>query len=358
MKIDELLLESYDTSKARIEHAEDLIFSGGSKGAARAVYAIEQAASNPNLVSIKPDGRPAIKWGRDTGGFVMGDKYMNPLPHSIEELVTILQNRKGGGREGLIQMYRNLWNVFEASVPSIDGYLFGDLLYSSTPPTQGNEFVMKPNTVEYRVPVQSFLGKSIEKSVAGIVVHTYLKSNSQTGQHIDNLAQIGGIIPRGELLMIADTLPATSPFRPNTAQIRNLIQKYSAALDEFLSTMPAGFAQLAKKFVNYKVKEKNFDNMAFDFLQWARLNSSGNMLNSINSIQSNNVGYQAMWALFNGIVAAKNQIVNHFDKLPSQMTATINGQLGQEGYLVHTNFGPIKFIDRFKFSAANFAKDA
>lgn len=63
------LLEAYDTSKARIDHPEDLVITAGSQGAKIAIDVLEQAAKNPQNMSFKPDGKPAIKWGRDEGGF-------------------------------------------------------------------------------------------------------------------------------------------------------------------------------------------------------------------------------------------------------------------------------------------------
>jgi len=366
MKIYDLLIEAYDTSKARIEHAEDLVLTNGVSGATLAVSALQQAATNPETLSIKPDGRPAIKWGRDSGGFVMGDKYMNPLPHSIEQLTGILNSRKGGGREGLVQMYQSLWKVFEASVPSVNGYLFGDLMYAQRPAVQGGNFVMKPNTVEYSVPVQSALGQGIANSVAGIVVHTFLPANSQTGEHIQDISKVPGIKPVGALLMIADSMPAVGQIRtPNLQGLNGLISKYGPQVNQFINPQVlaakriVGMSALMKKFVNQQVTMKSFDNMSDGFISWLSTNSSGSMQNNINAlIQENPIGYKAMWHIFTAIANAKNQIVTQLDQSPGDMTATINGEPGQEGYLVHTKYGPVKLINRFKFSAANFAKDA
>ena len=71
-------------------------------------------------------------------------------------------------------------------------------------------------------------------------------------------------------------------------------------------------------------------------------------------IQENLQGYKAMWVLFESIAMIKNSIVSQLDKRPGEMTASINGETGHEGYLVHSNKGPIKLVNRFKFSAANF----
>ena len=50
--------------KARIDHAEDLIFWEGSRGALRAISQIESLAKNPKNLTIKWDGAPAVVFGR------------------------------------------------------------------------------------------------------------------------------------------------------------------------------------------------------------------------------------------------------------------------------------------------------
>lgn len=362
MKIMDLLTEAYDTSKARIEHPEDLVLANGSKGASAAIALLRQAATNTSTVSVKPDGRPAIKWGRDQGGFAMGDKYMNPLPHSVDEITRILSGRKGGGREDLIAMYTRLWPLFEDSVPAIHGYLFGDLMYSTRPAVANGMYHLKPNTVDYTIPTNSELGTRIGQSQAGIVVHTYLPMDSTVGQHIDDIGKISGIKPIGDLLMISDSLPVSSKISlPNMNNTISIVQQYGGAIDGFLNPNTlaqkriVGMTQLLKKFVNEKVRQRNFTDMANGFIAWLQSNTNQVMAANIGKqIQENQQGYKAMWVLFESIALVKNSIVNQFDQTQGEMTASIKGQGGHEGYLVHTSNGPVKLIDRFKFSAANF----
>ena len=62
---------------ARIQHAEDVVFWEGSKGAIRAVESLKKLASGGHKdVTIKWDGSPAIIFGRDeiSGEFVLTDK--------------------------------------------------------------------------------------------------------------------------------------------------------------------------------------------------------------------------------------------------------------------------------------------
>lgn len=361
MKIDQLL-EAYDTSKARIDHPEDLVITAGASGAMTAINVLEQAAKQPQNMSIKPDGKPAIKWGRDAGGFAMGDKYMYPLPHSPQELAVMLQSRKGGGREDLAAMYARLWPMFEASVGNINGYLFGDLMYASTPGVEGDDLVFKPNTVEYKVALNSDLGKRVAQSKAGIVVHTFLPAGSKIGQHVSDPRNIKGVNADGDLLLMPDSIPAGAKIKaPSMAGIKSAASANSAAISSFLDETQLtakkikGMTGLMIKYVNDRVKTRDFSGMANGFVKWIESSATPKMAEAIKKhISENAKGYSAMWGIFEALSAAKNSIVDQLDNAQGELRASIAGEQGQEGYIVHTTQGPIKLVNRFRFSATHF----
>lgn len=356
------LLEAYDTSKARIDHPEDLVITAGSQGAKIAIDVLEQAAKNPQNMSFKPDGKPAIKWGRDEGGFAMGDKYMNPLPHSPQELANMLASRKGGGREDLAAMYAKLWPIFESSVGNMQGYLFGDLMYVTTPAVDGDDLVFKPNTVEYSVAINSELGRKIAASKAGIVVHTFLPLNSKVGQHVSDPRNIKGANPEGALLMMADSIPAAAKVKaPNMGSIKTTLSSNAKDIDAFLNEQQLmakkikGMIGLMTKYINDRVKTRDFSDMANGFLKYVDTAATPKMAEAIKQhIADNAKGYNAAWAIFQALSAAKNSMVDQLDAVQGDLRANIAGQQGQEGYIVHTAQGPIKLVNRFKFSATHF----
>lgn len=356
------LLEAYDTSKARIDHPEDLVITAGSRGAMSAIAVLEKAGAGQNSMSIKPDGKPAIKWGRDTAGFAMGDKYMNPLPHSSDELANLLASRKGGGRDDLAALYAHLWPMFEASVGGINGFLFGDLMYSSTPPVDGNDFVFKPNTVEYRVAVNSVLGKRMARSQAGIVVHTFLPIGSHVGQHITDPQKISGVNPNGALLIMSDSIPSGASIKPpNLSKVKSAVASNSQVIDAFVDAgvlaekKIKGMIPLMIKYVNERVRSRSFDSMAQGFIEYVDSAASGKMAEGIKQhINENRKGYTALWAIFQALSQSKNFIVDQLDNTQGDLRGSIGAEQGQEGYIVHTTNGPIKLVNRFKFSATHF----
>lgn len=365
MRFREIITEQYDTSKARIDHPEDMVFSRGTAGAKIAVELLSSAVTNSERVSIKPDGKPAIKWGRDASGFCMGDKYMNPLPHSLGELENYLSLRKTGSKQYLLKLYTHLWPIFEASVPGINGYLFGDLMWYKKPSVQNGEFVIQPNTVTYTVPVNSQLGNRIQASQAGIVVHTYLPPQNSIGQHIENVNMINGVDTSGALAILDDSLGDVGQIQsPDFNAVLSVISKYGNAADEFLNEVTLSQMKikalpgLLKKYVN-SILSKQEQASPQGFYNW--LPESGSTPGMVQKVQSytndHPEGFQGVFAIFNAIVDAKMKIVEQFDQVGSNMTATINGQPGHEGYLVHSQYGPIKLINRYKFSAANNEKN-
>ena len=63
--------------KGHLDHPEDLVFLQDISGANRAIDSVVKTVTNPNTVTIKWDGYPALIFGRDaTGKFSIMDKHM------------------------------------------------------------------------------------------------------------------------------------------------------------------------------------------------------------------------------------------------------------------------------------------
>jgi hypothetical protein len=375
MRAKDFLTEDYDPTKARVEHPEDLVMTMGSAGAQQALAAIQQMATNPETISIKPDGKPAIVWGSDQNGFGMADKHMfakGIIPRSIEQLNQVYASRSGGGREDLMSMMAALWPQFEASVPnSFKGWMFGDLLYNQRPPAQNGQFVFQPNTVVYTVPVDSDLGKQIANSTSAIVAHTYFSQAPYPGPNGKIVATPGrhinsprGLSTSGPLLVISDqfTVPPKVKIPASVKTLGSFVQRNGGLIDRVLdpnaltSLKIKDLPELLKKYTNNRVRQRNFANFGSDFLEWlstARV-SEQKQKNIATHLQANANGFKVLCQTFIGIMQAKDQIVATLDAHPAPLQAHINNEPGQEGYLVHTKSGPIKAVNRPKFSAANF----
>jgi len=61
--------------ESRIQHAEDLIFWEGSRGAIRAIEQLQSLSKSTQSLTIKWDGSPAVVFGRNPNGeFIFTDK--------------------------------------------------------------------------------------------------------------------------------------------------------------------------------------------------------------------------------------------------------------------------------------------
>jgi uncharacterized protein YjgD (DUF1641 family) len=179
---------------------------------------------------------------------------------------------------------------------------------------------------------------------------------------VDNPGKIPGVRTDGELLIIPDSINKPEQITvPNLDKIKSAISANKTEIDQLLD--PAvlsekkmkAFPGLLTKYVNSRVKQRSFDNLAKDFLTWVESNASGSMAQKIKTHISENLsGYNAVMQIFLLITQAKNSIINQLDNVEGGIQAATNNDPGHEGYLVHTSRGPIKLVDRFKFSAANF----
>lgn len=360
------LSEQYDPQHKRIQHPEDSVFSGAA-ATRNALAVLRQAAQQPETVSIKPDGRPAIMWGRNSQGeFVMGDKHMWPdLPSSLQQMQQQLATRKTPKPE-LLALYEKIWSVFESSVPaSVQGVFFGDLLYHSTPAQVQQHWQFQPNTVTYRVPVKSQLGQRIARSQAGIMVHTFFAAGSSLGQHItdDVLSQLRP----GALLAISDQMPVQRSL-PVPAQLTQ-IQPLLPGLDQLLSaaelrsqrllSLPALLVQFVNQWIIHQGQMPAAEQLGSEFVSWLQRKSqvsAAQQQRIAEYFQQNAQLVNNMWRIFALLTAAKHQLIAALDQQAAQQLQASTGDVpGQEGFVVHGAGHPVKLVNRFVFSAANLA---
>ena len=75
-KVDDII-NVITEDKGHLDHPEDLVFLSGIDGANRAIQSMSDTVSNPEKVTIKWDGYPALIFGRNINGkFSILDKHM------------------------------------------------------------------------------------------------------------------------------------------------------------------------------------------------------------------------------------------------------------------------------------------
>lgn len=369
---------------ARIQHAEDLIFFQGSKGAIRTLEALRSMEQGGHEnVTVKWDGSPAIIFGRDENGeFILTDKSgftakgYDGRAKSPEALQKMLMARPGARNpdpkkaEGYARLASNMKDIFdeyEKAVPKdFIGYLKGDLLYFNTPEVIDNKFVFTPNIVTYRVDVNSELGKQIAQSKTGIVVHRLMDANGQEGPVPNNMQFIGTEV------LLFPSVTVQKPAEIDNEDINSLkasVSRFGASIDKMLdkpTLMQLKMTDLSEIFYTYmnsKV-DTGLTNLGQDFLEWMKTSKISGVKQTriIDHISQNQQAFNAMWDIVSGILIVKDKIIKQFDSHDSNVKADIgpHGPVtpdahgdGGEGYVLAHPEGDIKLVPRAYFTKAN-----
>jgi hypothetical protein len=343
----------------RIEHLEDLVFEKGTRGIKEALAIIQSAAANTaDTTTVKWDGKPAIIWGRKPDGrFVLTDKSgflakgYDGLATSPDQLARI-QNMRSGERGELIGIYARLWPMLEAATPqNFKGYVQGDLLYTATPPEQAGAYVFKPNFVEYRIPASSKLGQAIGESEVGIAVHTRYADPGAPAEAIKHIS----FDSHPGLLLIEPTqkdIKNVTPSKKLERELRSVVAQHGAAIDSLFNPAElraAGITdlpQLCKRYINSRIMS-NYDNLLADFGPWLQKSVTprkyNNIVEYLQSPRSNLDGISAAFTSFLLLHEIKTDMLNQLDRQ----------QPGQEGWVIASDAGRAKLVNRFGFSAGN-----
>ena len=357
---------------ARIQHAEDIVFWEGSKGATRALQSLRNLVQGGHKqVTIKWDGSPAIIFGRNAGGeFILTDKSgftakgYDGRSKSAKELEQMFLNRSGGkNREnpGYVKFAGNMKAIFDeyerATPKDYVGFFKGDLLYFTTPPVKENNYVFKPNIVEYAVDVNSDLGKKIGASKTGVVIHRQVQPDGT-----ETPLQDPGIFVSNDVLVVPPITAERAPQVPHAAldKLEQVIKKDAAAIDSLLDQnklrqmQMSDFSNILYAYTNSKV-DTGLSGLGSDFGKWLETAkvSDKKKAKIAEYINDNKTGFSALWETVNTIMMAKDQVIADIDAQGGTVQQNIGGQAGGEGYVLAHPEGDIKLVPRSTFSAAN-----
>ena len=350
----------------RIEHPEDMIFDQRpSAGLKQALDGIVAAAKNPNETTVKWDGRPAIIFGRKPNGeFVLTDKAgfgakgYDGLATSPEQIAQIM-NMRGGERGELIALYQRLFPMLRRAVPEdFRGYVQGDLLYSQTPELVGNNYEFTPNTVKYSVPANTDLGQKIAQSTAAVAIHTSLAEPGAAPTPI----RAAALAPSPGLLILDPSLKEPREIKLNQATVKDatrLLTQYGAAMDQLFNPAElrarriSDFPALVKTYINSRVRSGSYDNLVGQFGEWVKEKAPTKAPRIFEWASANKQAVAALFQAFLEISSLKTEVVRQLDAQAHDVQASINNEPGHEGYVGNG----MKFVDRMRFSAANFAKN-
>ena len=367
-KMKKLLDKALNEEGARIQHLEDLILGldgpAGSEGGKKAIAKLHQIETSPTSISIKWDGSPAVIFGRNENGeFVLTDKSgfgakgYNGRVTSGDDLEQMFLNRAKGeiedSRKAFATQMKNIWDKVESVIPDdFRGYLHGDLLWFSTPPSKDGRLIFKPNTTTYSVNEKSEIGQKITGSDVGIVVHQSIdlegnKSSVDMGQLKD-----------GRTFIMPPVYVTTSPGvdLPEVDRLESYLKSNANAIDKLLA-VPAelkmtDFRNILYTYINNSTKAGNLDNLGASFSQWVETSklSGPKKERVLQYAQENSDGFEAIFTFIKGVMTTKNKIITALDSQPADIEASTNGERGGEGYVIDKD---VKLVNRAGFTAAN-----
>jgi hypothetical protein len=234
----------------------------------------------------------------------------------------------------------------------------GDLLYSQTPELVGNNYEFTPNTVKYTVPANTDLGKKIGQSTAAVAIHTALSAPGAVPTPI----RAAALAPSPGLLILDPSLKEPREIKLNAATVKDatrLLTQYGAAMDrlfdpaELRARKISNFPALVKTYINSRVRSGSYDNLLSGFGKWVQEKEPAKAPRIFEWATANKQAVAALFQAFLEISSLKNEVVRQLDAQAHDVQASINNEPGHEGYVGQN----MKFVDRMRFSAANFAKN-
>lgn len=357
--------------KGHLDHPEDLVFLGGSQGASRAIQSSIDTVKNPNKVTIKWDGYPALIFGRDSRGqFSIMDKHMfnkkdgsGRQVYSPEQFVKYDTDR-GVDRSGLHQLITNIWPGLEKADNS-KGYYWGDLLFSAPLQDQDGlyKFKANPNGIAYTVEANSDVGKFLTGKTAGIVVHQFIDANApSTDSAVPLDGTIGKLKNNSDVAIVPAKMPITPKLKLDNAAVKNAssaVQRYGAALDQLMDTAPQArntFNQLFTTYINKRIVAGDLSNLLQGFMEYVQSRPMTDSMRSkiMTHLENNMEGLRGAFEIWVAIYKLKMSIVEQLNKAAE--ASPVKGYLQdgtqtQEGFVSHG----LKFVDRMGFSRQNLA---
>lgn len=385
--VKEVLLEG----KGHMDHPEDLVFLQGSFGAQRAIQAILDTVKNPEAITIKWDGYPALIFGYNGDGkFIINDKHMfnkgaSSPARGIDSPEKFIEydTARGAERTGLHRVISQIWGDLKAATPAKKGYYWGDLLFSQ-PLKAGADglyhFQANPEGIKYTVNPASPVGRELTGKNAAIVVHQKLPVAAQTTD--DGAEPLGGGTGGIKSTRGVAVIPAAMPIKPALKVNNSLVStanasvdKYGPELDSLFSNPPQAldpFTNLFTAYINQRIVAKNLNGLVDGFLEYVakrpmtdamrRKLLGSNVVDPATGKEVHTPGYldgnrgklEAAFRIWSDIYNLKMDIVPQLDKAAD--TSPVQGYLRdgtktQEGFVSQG----LKLVNRMGFSAQNLA---
>ena len=356
------------TEGIRTPHPEDFILNGG-QAATDAITGMLSAVSNPNIVSIKWDGSPAIIFGRRPADslFTMNYKEYIAMPGgqvtSGQELLNFFAQH--GKNMDVGQKLANMFNAVASIVPAgFKGFVQADVMWTEPVPTENGYFVFQanPHGVQYKVKINSAVGKEIQGRPFGLAVHTVGADVEKTTKGTElvgktSMQGLGGLSGTNQYItVLTGTMGTKFKLREPVQQVRaaqSAVQKFIQLNgDEFLSQLTQTTVARLQTYYN-----KKYTGQAVD-ANWLANNITKPQY-AIVAAEENRPIMEAMDRAYVAIYALKLAVLDQLEPQVQGVEQYVfdrnnNSYIPKgEGFVINTPSGFIKLVNRGVFSTAN-----
>jgi len=384
------LNEAVAGKQTHLEHPEDFVYDGH-EGVGLADQHLRMMHNHllgakrdiPDRVETKVDGAPAFHIFKDNEGRIgVGTKSIfnkNPKLNFTEEDV----DQNHGDSPGLASVLKQLLNHAHKMVPSTmkPGEIYkGDFLFGNDDSgrpveTKGDFHEYQPNTLRYKVPVDSPEGARVKNSKIGVALHTYFGADGIPGP-IDKKRR-ANLIDHPDVYNYDPTVKVNSSNYSPEDQ-REFEEHSEAARKAYNRIKPEVYDQLTghdqhmRTFTNARVREGaegpakvedylNFLNarankdIASVKTQDAKDRKTKQHAALMQQIIQNSKHVQNIFDLHHHTQQAKNVLVRVADKNSNEAVELPSGEAtSHEGYVSTKGDSQAKFVNRAEFSRNNF----
>jgi len=405
LKFNDFLTEDKGGKNLHLEHIEDEILNYGVDGGRASINFVRSlrdmlaGASRSSInMTVKWDGAPAIFAGIDPSDgkfFVAKKSVFNVSPKLYKSNADIDADTSGD----LNTKFKVALKYFPKL--GIKGVLQGDLMFTNleTEKIDGTSYyTFQPNTIVYAVPVDSDLGKQMNKAKIGVVWHTTYTGDELQSMQASFGANISGMTQTSDIWMddatykdVAGKATMTQTETDAvTASLSNAGKTFrkvdSGLLKKFLSLQENTFSKgnLAggslKTYNNSKVRQgekiTNPSSHAAGYIKWVedtfqkqidklktpakKKELETKKKEVVRELKKHTRNLASIIEFQNHIVDAKMGIIKKLNSVKQIGTfiRTSNGfkVTDGEGYVAidRTTGGAVKLVDRMEFSFNNF----
>ena len=382
MKFTKFLAEEASDDKLKhLEHVEDHVIHGGSEGFAHAFQTLNgvhdqlRGVKNNTKITMKYDGSPSVVFGThpETGKFFVGSKSvfnknpkLNYTPEDIE--------KNHGHAPGLVSKLKAALEHLP-KVHDGKGIYQADIMHAGDVKHEGHRVSYKTNTITYHHPADSEHAQKAVNSKIGVAVHT-----AYEGKKFEDMKVKQGHVPElndhedVHQLPIHHDLSKVSYTQADQSEYKKHLDN---AVSEYKKMPKEGHAEVAKHdtpiktYLNATVRDgstpsheefaKHYSTtmkkkVAGVKTEAAKARHTKTHDDTMSHVKANKAHIEGAIAMQQHLQKAKGVLTNALNTNNTIGHEIAGAPTNPEGYVVHHNDKPSKFVHRHEFSAANFAR--